>query len=327
MTLPKAVLSPNCSRRIGDSCPFSCTDGNLTATSTNVVCTTSGSWNLDTNTLCSDSQCSKNIDNGQFINCQYSSGESCRYECYDPFEVNPSVKNVTCSANGEWSHDMNELCVKLCSPTIKNGNLETKCQRKIGNSCLFTCGNNYKSSIVSESIVCTTGGTWNENTDFLCQLITCPIEVINGNVSSSCRGMIGEKCDVVCGNNALIKTVSIVCLSSGDWDKDTSVLCSEHVETRTTPEEQTDNSVYVYAGLSAAGVIVVVSVVIGIYCMKKRRDDSTGNPYEGHPTQTESSGYTTFGNVGFDDYSTIEDISDPNKSLYLTPYDDNKSQN
>lgn len=43
--------------------------------------------------------------------------------------------------------------------------------------------------------------------------------------------MIGEKCDVVCGNNALIKTVSIVCLSSGDWDKDTSVLCSEHVET------------------------------------------------------------------------------------------------
>lgn len=51
------------------------------------------------------------------------------------------------------------------------------------------------------------------------------------------------------------------------------------------------------------------------------------NPYEGHPTQTESSGYTTFGNVGFDDYSTIEDISDPNKSLYLTPYDDNKSQN
>lgn len=60
-----------------------------------------------------DSQCSKNIDNGQFINCQYSSGESCRYECYDPFEVNPSVKNVTCSANGKWSHDMDELCGKL----------------------------------------------------------------------------------------------------------------------------------------------------------------------------------------------------------------------
>lgn len=44
----------------------------------------------------------------------------------------------------------------------------------------------------------------------------------------------------------------------------------------TTPEEQTGNSAYVYAGLSAAGVVVLlVTVVIGIYCLKKRRDNST----------------------------------------------------
>lgn len=61
-------------------------------------------------------------------------------------------------------------------------------------------------------------------------VITCSIEVINGNISSSCRGMMGEKCDVICGSNALIKTVPIVCLSSGDWDKETSVVCREQLE-------------------------------------------------------------------------------------------------
>lgn len=51
------------------------------------------------------------------------------------------------------------------------------------------------------------------------------------------------------------------------------------------------------------------------------------NPYEGHATRTESSGYSTFGNIGFDDYSTIEDIGDPNKNPYLTAIADNESHN
>lgn len=61
-------------------------------------------------------------------------------------------------------------------------------------------------------------------------VIICFIEVINGNVLLLCWGMIGEKCDVVCGNNVLIKIVFIVCLFFGDWDKDIFVLCSEYVE-------------------------------------------------------------------------------------------------
>lgn len=61
-------------------------------------------------------------------------------------------------------------------------------------------------------------------------VIICFIEVINGNVLLLCWGMIGEKCDVKCGNNVLIKIVFIVCLFFGDWDKDIFVLCSEYVE-------------------------------------------------------------------------------------------------
>lgn len=43
---------------------------------------------------------------------------------------------------------------------------------------------------------------------------------------------------------------------------------------------------------------------------------SIRNPYEGHHISNESSGYTTFGNGGYDDYSTIEDIGDPNINKY-----------
>lgn len=54
---------------------------------------------------------------------------------------------------------------------------------------------------------------------------------------------------------------------------------------------------------------------------------SIRNPYEGHHISNESSGYTTFGNGGYDDYSTIEDIGDPNKNPYLTAIADNESHN
>lgn len=54
---------------------------------------------------------------------------------------------------------------------------------------------------------------------------------------------------------------------------------------------------------------------------------SIRNPYEGHHFGNESRDYTTFENDGFNDYSTIEDIGDPNKNPYLTPIDVNKSQN
>lgn len=141
--------------------------------------------------------------------------------------------------------------------------------------------------------------------------------------------MIGEKCDVICENDALMKTAPIVCLSSGVWNKDTALVCSELFELENkSPAEQTKNtdSPFLYAGLSVACVVVVVIVVIGIYCMKKRQNNAARSLYEDHPLQRESSVYTTFENGGYDDYSSIEDIDDPYKSPYLTPVAINSSQ-
>lgn len=51
------------------------------------------------------------------------------------------------------------------------------------------------------------------------------------------------------------------------------------------------------------------------------------NSYEGHPLRSQSSVYTTFGNGGYDHYSTIDDIGDPNKNPYLASIYINNSQN
>lgn len=53
VSLGTAVLSTNCNRRIGDPCSFSCSDGYLPTTTTNLVCTSDGTWNMDANSLCS----------------------------------------------------------------------------------------------------------------------------------------------------------------------------------------------------------------------------------------------------------------------------------
>lgn len=56
------------------------------------------------------------------------------------------------------------------------------------------------------------------------------MDVTNGHVSSSCRGMIGENCDVSCGDDASMNIAHIICLSSGAWDKDPAVICRLHHE-------------------------------------------------------------------------------------------------
>ena len=51
--MENAVLSPSCSRRPGNTCSFSCVEGYIPLTSNNLVCGSDGTWNQNTNNLCS----------------------------------------------------------------------------------------------------------------------------------------------------------------------------------------------------------------------------------------------------------------------------------
>lgn len=68
---------------------------------------------------------------------------------------------------------------------------------------------------------------------FLFSAIKCPLDITSGHLSSSCRGMVGEKCDVFCGDDTSMNVVQIICLSSGAWDKDPAGICRLHHESGT----------------------------------------------------------------------------------------------
>lgn len=60
------------------------------------------------------------------------------------------------------------FAVLLCPSTIPNGELAQSCQRRVGNSCTFTCSGSHRPS-TSQNLFCTSKGTWSENIDLLCK--------------------------------------------------------------------------------------------------------------------------------------------------------------
>ncbi|XP_062587955.1 low-density lipoprotein receptor-related protein 4-like [Saccostrea cucullata] len=98
--------------------------------------------------------------------CSRRAGESCEITC---LEENGS-HDIVCTSEGTWDQDTRQLClIKLCPSTLKKGKLHSGCTAKVGNSCLFSCEDGYKSTINSSKIVCTSQGTWNENIEELCK--------------------------------------------------------------------------------------------------------------------------------------------------------------
>ncbi|XP_078326898.1 low-density lipoprotein receptor-related protein 6-like isoform X2 [Crassostrea virginica] len=292
-SLENAVLSSGCSRRPGDSCSFSCAEGYIPLNSNNLVCGSDGTWNQDTNNLCSRSGCQKTIENGRLVNCQSNIGESCLYECNEPFEINPLVINVTCDSNGNWDKNTGELCVTLCPSTIQNGQLASDCLRQIGNTCSFTCNNNYISSVTSATIICTTGGNWNKDTATLCNPIKCSLEIPFGNLSSSCEGDIGERCSFNCkDDDRTTEDMYVVCLTSGLWDKDTSRLC--HPTSKSFKDEE-GSQVIVYVGATASSITVIVIVAMVIFCLMRIRRSERDSQHQ----TTMSNDYQMFGNELF----------------------------
>nr|XP_022326444.1 low-density lipoprotein receptor-related protein 6-like isoform X2 [Crassostrea virginica] len=59
-SLENAVLSPDCLRRSGDSCSFSCVKGYAPSTKDELLCTTEGVWNNDATKLCLISEITPN---------------------------------------------------------------------------------------------------------------------------------------------------------------------------------------------------------------------------------------------------------------------------
>ncbi|XP_056013215.1 low-density lipoprotein receptor-related protein 2-like [Ostrea edulis] len=314
-SVDNVMLSSSCGRKVGEACKFSCTEGNTSSTSQHLVCNDDGTWNQNMSDLCTRLRCSKIEQNGRLVDCESNAGDTCRYECNSRLETNPSIPNITCGTNGDWSHNINDLCVLLCPSTIPNGELAQCCQRRVGNSCTFTCSGSHRPS-TSRNIVCTSDGTWSENINLLCKQIACPLELKNGNISSLCRGRTGEKCDVICHKGYTASYSEIVCTLSGAWNRNSDDVCVKISE---------EKGITVIGVGSSIAVIVIVTAIVVSVCFVRRRKPQGNESEEAtveDPISTLNGGYLT----GLEN-SSLRDRLVPNvyssvNELHVTEYEE-----
>ncbi|XP_065930460.1 uncharacterized protein [Magallana gigas] len=320
-SLDTAVLSPNCSRRIGDSCSFSCTNGYRTTTSTNLVCTADGTWNRDTNTLCSLVLCPESLDTAVLSpNCSRRIGDSCSFSCTNGYRTTTST-NLVCTADGTWNRDTNTLCsLIMCPESLDTAVLSPNCSRRIGDSCSFSCTNGYRTT-TSTNLVCTADGTWNRDTNTLCSLIMCPESLDTAVLSPKCSRRIGDSCSYSCTNGYRPTTsTNLVCTADGTWNRDTNTLCSQG---NPTPEKHKMDINYLYLGLASAGAVVVVLGIVGNICLLKKRNNIHRGRYKRTSSSTQHNALLTFENRGFqragDEYVTINSMYDAGNGDYDEP--------
>uniref|UniRef100_A0A8W8ML28 Sushi domain-containing protein n=1 Tax=Magallana gigas TaxID=29159 RepID=A0A8W8ML28_MAGGI len=320
-SLDTAVLSPNCSRRIGDSCSFSCTNGYRPTTSTNLVCTADGTWNRDTNTLCSLIMCPESLDTAVLSPyCSRRIGDSCSFSCTNGYRPTTST-HLVCTADGTWNRDTNTLCsLIMCPESQDTAVLSPNCSRRIGDSCYFSCTNGYRPT-TSTNLVCTADGTWNRNTNTMCSLIMCPESLDTAMLSPYCSRRIGDSCSFSCTNGYRPTTsTNLVCTADGTWNRDTNTLCSQG---NPTPEKHKMDINYLYLGLASAGAVVVVLVIVGIICLLKKGNNMHRGRYKRASSNTQHNALLTFENRGFqragDEYVTINSVYDAGNVEYDEP--------
>uniref|UniRef100_A0A8W8MRC5 EGF-like domain-containing protein n=1 Tax=Magallana gigas TaxID=29159 RepID=A0A8W8MRC5_MAGGI len=269
-------------------------------------------------------RCPTQLQHLNFVDCAPYPGLACDFKCkvgYQPVANNTAF----CDSTGKWFPSIDTLCVVTkCPLDVDNATLSPTCRGTIGEKCDVIC--NGGTSMNTAHVVCLSSGVWDRDTAVMCSIedkpaTKCPLDVENATLSSTCRGTIGEKCDVFCNGGTSVNTAHVVCLSSGVWDRDIAVMCSpaDKPERYTPPEASKKDMTYIYTGISIAGVVVVVMVVIGVFFVKKRRDNPAQDrsPIQNALPNANMNVYTTTVNAGYDgqpesDYCDITSYLDTN---------------
>lgn len=137
----------------------------------------------------------------------------------------PSGKTCGCQDNVDLQPDGLTCQGVLRCPTFAQNLILLECPPYPGWSCDFECKVGYRRK--SKTLVtCESTGKWSPPTESLCEEIKCPLQISNGDLSSSCLGFLGEKCEFVCKYDPTMKPVNLKCLPEGLWDKDTKAICS-----------------------------------------------------------------------------------------------------
>ncbi|KAL3890977.1 hypothetical protein ACJMK2_003243 [Sinanodonta woodiana] len=255
-----------CERRIGQRCDYECIGYGYRKNEniSKIECTQSGMWNSDTNSLCQQINCPKEIPNGVLLNdsngqqCSTALGSRCGFVCNKGFAKASNVDSLHCLIDG-WAEDLHTLCtVPRCPEIINFFRVSTDCKRVNGSKCSFSCKNGYKKRPGIDTVVCNGEQYTPEDP---CEAITCPKVFNQGIISPTCAGLVGQECDYECTGYGYKKDESIPtieCMASGMWDKDTDSLCQ--IQKVMSAALNSD----VHPAAIAVGVVVGVSIIIVI---------------------------------------------------------------
>ncbi|KAK3600731.1 hypothetical protein CHS0354_017017 [Potamilus streckersoni] len=233
MQFNQGRIVSTCAGMLGQRCDYECTGYGYKKNESisRIECMESGTWNKDTNSLCLQITCPKDIPNGAIL--QYSNGQVCStavgtrcgFKCNTGFAKARTVDSLHCLLDG-WAEDLQTLCtVPRCPEKTSLFSVYINCQRLNGSKCSFTCKQGYKARPGVDKVLCN-GDMYTPEDP--CETITCPRQFNQGSVSRTCAGMLGQQCDYECTGygykkNANIPTIK--CMESGMWNWDTDSLC------------------------------------------------------------------------------------------------------
>ncbi|XP_063406226.1 low-density lipoprotein receptor-related protein 6-like [Mytilus trossulus] len=110
-------IDNQCTRYPDVSCKYECKPGfKKNPNVTEIKCLPHGSWEIESNPLCTRILCLTSITNGNLSStCNRFTGTKCSFTCGDGYDK--VVTTMECLANGQWSEDTTSVC--------KLGNTET----------------------------------------------------------------------------------------------------------------------------------------------------------------------------------------------------------
>ncbi|XP_071143802.1 low-density lipoprotein receptor-related protein 6-like isoform X2 [Mytilus edulis] len=103
-------IDNQCTRYTDVSCTYECKPGFMKNPSvTEIKCLPHGSWEMESDSLCTRIMCPNAITNGNLSSiCNRFTGTKCSFTCVDGYDK--LLTTLECLANGQWSEDTTSVC-------------------------------------------------------------------------------------------------------------------------------------------------------------------------------------------------------------------------
>ena len=159
--------------------------------------------------LCEKLKCPATIPHGHISTfCSRNFNSYCYdYVCDSGYVLTSRHRTLKCNATGQWEwwlqYSTRDFCVNetdLCPGDIKNGLLDSSCERNEGDRCSFSCDDGCKKYSNTYTLTCN-NRNWDVDTDLLCtDCLQCNHTVPHGSINmANCYA--GRQCTYSCDSN------------------------------------------------------------------------------------------------------------------------------